>query len=53
MLANLNNMDQSMRTLNQDFRQISTTAYYMGHNMGRMSNGVNKISNPVRMFMPW
>jgi uncharacterized protein YoxC len=53
MLANLNNMDQSMQTLNQDIRQISATAYYMGHNMGRMSQGVNKISNPVRMFMPW
>jgi uncharacterized protein YoxC len=53
MLANLDNMDQSMRTLNQDIRQISTTAYYMGNNMGRMSRGVNKISNPVRMFMPW
>jgi methyl-accepting chemotaxis protein len=60
MLTSLNQMNNSMATLDQSVRSISTTTYYMGDHMGRMdysmrnmNHNIDRFSNPVELFTPW
>ena len=53
MLANINSMDHSMRSMTQSTQSLNSAAHGMQHSMYRMNRDIGRPMRMMNTFMPW